>query len=135
MGEELPAAEGTAAQPGGARIANEPAAAAPGPEPRAYADRRPYVLVDDLEALRGPKNSVVELPLRLDWSPKRHYDLADDGDRRALYERALNQALQVEDLQTFINADLLIDLWPRLWLPRQLRDLWQARFPQLASRH
>jgi hypothetical protein len=76
----------------------------------------------------------VELPLRLDWSPKRQYDLADDGDRRSLYERALNEALRVEDLQTFLNGDSLVELWPRLWLPAQVRALWEQRFPQLASR-
>lgn len=98
----------------------------------AYADRRPYVIVDDLWTLEGPTDCVLELPLRLDWSSKRHYDLADDGDRRALYERVLNQALQSEDLQVFLNESLLYELWPRLWLPHQIRDLWEGRFPQLA---
>lgn len=100
-----------------------------------YADRRPYVTVEDLGELRGPTDSHVELPLRLSWSTKRHYDLSDDGDRRALYERALTEALRVEDLQNFLNADLLLELWPRLWLARQVRDLWESRFPQLVARH
>jgi hypothetical protein len=99
-----------------------------------YADRRPHAVVDDLESLNGPTDSIVELPLSLDWSPKRQYDLADDGDRRSLYERALNEALRVEDLQTFLNGNLLVELWPRLWLPRQVRALWEQRFRQLASR-
>jgi hypothetical protein len=99
-----------------------------------YADRRPHVVVEDFESLHGPTDSIVDLPLRLDWSPKRQYDLADDGDRRSLYERALNEALRVEDLQTFLNGDLLVELWPRLWLPPQVRALWEERFPQLASR-
>jgi hypothetical protein len=99
-----------------------------------YVDRRPHVVVDDLESLHGPTDSIVELPLRLDWSPKRQYDLADDGDCRSLYERALNEALRVEDLQTFLNGDLLVELWPQLWLPPQVRALWEQRFPRLASR-
>lgn len=105
------------------------------PRPRSsYADLRPHVVVDDLESLHGPTDSVVELPLRMDWSPKRRYDLADDGDRRLLYERALNEALRIEDLRTFLNGDLLVELWPRLWLPQQVRALWEERFGQLASR-
>lgn len=105
------------------------------PRPRnSYADRRPHAVVDDLESLHGPTDSVVELPLRLDWSPKRLYDLSDDGDRRSLYERALNEALRVEDLQEFLNEDVLVELWPRLWLPQQVRALWEGRFPHLASR-
>ncbi|SIK10256.1 Uncharacterised protein [Mycobacteroides abscessus subsp. abscessus] len=131
MGEEH-CAGNTAAQLDGARITDGPIGAGARSALDAYAQRRPYVLVDDLLALHGPKDSVVELPLRLDWSPKRRYDLADDGDRRALYERTLNQATGVEDLTALLNTDLLIELWPRLWLPQQLRDLWQGRFPQLA---
>ncbi|MBF9352762.1 hypothetical protein HA138_23725 [Mycobacteroides chelonae] len=99
-----------------------------------YADRRPYVIVEDLRTLQGPTDCVVELPLRLDWSPKRHYDLADHGDRRTLYERTLTQALRTEDLQAFANRSLLLELWPRLWLPQQVRDLWEGRFPELAAR-
>ncbi len=98
-----------------------------------YADRRPYVIVEDLRTLQGPTDCVVELPLRLDWSPKRHYDLADHGDRRTLYERTLTQALRTEDLQAFANRSLLLELWPRLWLPQQVRDLWEGRFPELAA--
>ena len=98
-----------------------------------YADRRPHALVDDLAELRGPVNSVVELPLMLHWGPKRRYDLSSDGDRRSLYERVLNEALHPEQLHTYLNAELLLELWPRLWLPPQVRTLWEKQFPQLAS--
>ena len=100
-----------------------------------YADRRPYVVVDDLDSLRGPADSDVELPLRLDWSPKRRYNLADADDRRSLYERTLNEALHVEDLHEFLNKNLLVELWPQLLLPTQVRAVWETRFPVLASRH
>lgn len=88
-------------------------------------------VVDSLDSLRGPRDHAVDLPLRLDWSPRRSYHLADEGDRRSLYERVLNEALQVADLQSYLNGDLLIELWPTLWLPQQVRDLWESRFPQL----
>lgn len=102
--------------------------------PSTYCARRPYVIVEDLRTLQGPTDCVVELPLRLDWAPKRSYYLAEDGDRRALYERTLTQALRAEDLQAFVNRSLLLELWPRLWLPQQVRDLWEGQFPQLAAR-
>ncbi|WP_157931166.1 hypothetical protein [Mycobacteroides abscessus] len=47
----------------------------------------------------------------------------------------MTEALRVEDLQNFLNADLLLELWPRLWLARQVRELWEGRFPQLVARH
>ncbi|CPU66347.1 Uncharacterised protein [Mycobacteroides abscessus] len=71
----------------------------------------------------------MELPPRLDWSSKRLYDLADYGDRRALYERVLHQALQSEDLQVFLDESLLCELWPMLWFPQQIRDLWEGPVP------
>jgi excisionase family DNA binding protein len=98
-----------------------------------YADRRPYMVVDDLESLRGQTDSIVKLPLRLNWSSKCLYDLTATSDRRALYERVLNEALHVEDLQTFLDAETLVELWSQLWLPQQVRTLWEARFPLLAS--
>jgi hypothetical protein len=36
------------------------------------------------------------------------------------YERTLNEALRVEALQTYLNEDLLIELWPRLRLPQRV---------------
>src|SRR5690242_14305300 len=28
----------------------------------------------------------------------------------------------------------LVELWPTLWLPPRLREMWEARFPELAAR-
>ncbi len=99
-----------------------------------YGDARPYVAVEDLGTLRGPTDSLVELPLELNWGPKRTYDLSSDSDRRALYERVLNEALRTEQLQAYLNGELLVQLWPQLFLPSRVRSLWEARFPQLVSR-
>jgi hypothetical protein len=86
-----------------------------------------------LSDLVGPRDRVIELPLRMDWSQRRRYDLSRDGERRLLYETVLNEALRVDDLHGLLNAELLVELWPALWLPRRIRDLWESRFPELAS--
>jgi hypothetical protein len=103
-----------------------------GVERAGYAQTRPYVVVDDLAELVGPDDGVVDLPLRLDWSGPRHYDLADDQDQRLLYETVLNQALDPADLRATLNAELLRGLWTRLWLPARVRQLWESRFQVLA---
>jgi hypothetical protein len=97
-----------------------------------YAQNRPYAVVEDLAELAGPGRGVVEVPLRLDWSGPRRYDLGDDQDRRLLYETVLNQAIDPADLRMLLNADLLRGVWDRLWLPARIRQLWEARFPALA---
>ncbi|WP_396908159.1 helix-turn-helix domain-containing protein [Mycolicibacterium sp.] len=99
-----------------------------------YGGARPYVAVEDLGTLRGPTDSLVELPLELNWGPQRAYDLSSDSDRRALYERVLNEALRTEQLQAYLNGELLVQLWPQLFLPARVRGLWEGRFPQLVSR-
>jgi hypothetical protein len=99
-----------------------------------YGSIRPYTVAEDLADLAGPEHGVVVLPLRMDWSQQRRYDLEADGDRRLLYETVLNEALHPNDLYELLSGELLVLLWPMLWLPARVRDLWEARFPQLAVR-
>lgn len=46
--------------------------------------------------LRGPTDSVVTLPISLDWGTNPVYHLSDDEDRRRLHTRVLNEALHAE---------------------------------------
>lgn len=52
------------------------------PELRRYVDHRPYpeppARLDDLT---GPTSGTVELPVTIDWGPRRSYDLGEDADR------------------------------------------------------
>lgn len=96
-----------------------------------YVDIRPYSVPESLIELTGPVEGVVELPLHLDWSQQRSYDLAVDKDRRRLYETVVREAMDPADLARFLHVDLLIRLWPSLWLPPRARSLWQKRFPEL----
>lgn len=109
---------------------------APVPSERrpSYADRKPYAVVDDLDSLEGPVAGIVELPVALDWSPKRRYDITDVDDRYRLYETVLSEALKPGDLQAYLNKELLVEAWPRLLVSRRVKGLWESAFPELASR-
>lgn len=98
-----------------------------------YSSTRPYAVVDSLSELTGPQHGVVELPLRMDWSQQRRYNLDRDGDQRLFYETVLNEALHPDDLRELLNSELLARLWSQLWLPRRVRDLWETRFPPLVA--
>ena len=78
---------------------------------------------------------VVELPHRLVWAPAPagRFDLADAYDRIRVYEIVLREAVQPAELRTWLNGDLLIDLWPRLYLPRGVRQAWEAVHHRLAA--
>ncbi|WUH90402.1 hypothetical protein OG900_10010 [Streptomyces sp. NBC_00433] len=98
-----------------------------------YADRRPYDVPGSLSELTGPASGHVTLPTALDWSQQRHYDLSLDKDRRRLYETVIREACDPADLRRFLNAGLLHDLWPHLWLPARPKAVWEDRFPELKA--
>jgi hypothetical protein len=98
---------------------------------RRYA--RPYVLPESLESLAGPVGGVVMLPRHLAWSGGAVYDLDSPGRVVDLYRTVIIEAASPEDLHAFLNAAVLRRLWSYLWLPPVVRQMWQARFADLAA--
>jgi len=84
-----------------------------------------------LEQLVGPVDGVVELPLDLAWSGDRRFDLADPVQRYLYHMTVLTSAVTREHYTRWLNASLLCGDWSRLRLPRPLREIWQAHFPEL----
>jgi hypothetical protein len=84
-----------------------------------------------LADLTGPISGVVELPITIDWGPRRRYDLGADADRRVVYERVLQEAADAEDVARYVNGLVLVEVWPRLFLPRRVRQRCEERFPEL----
>lgn len=93
---------------------------------------RRAIVVTNLDALTGPSSGVVELPLRLFWSsPDRTFDLDQPSMRQWLYQTVLREASRPEDLTTFLSRDILIGLWPGMWLPAGVRRAWEEIHPAL----
>lgn len=80
-------------------------------------------------------SGVVELPHRLVWAPAPagRFDLSDAFDRRRLYEIVLREAVQPAELESWLDAGLLVELWPSLYLPRGVRAAWEDVHPHLAA--
>lgn len=88
----------------------------------------------DLADLQGPVAGTVELPLRLFWSgATRTFDLSDPGTRQWVYETVLQQASRPEDLTELLNGAALAELWPRLFVPRGVRQAWEDEHPALRA--
>jgi hypothetical protein len=95
---------------------------------------RRVIVVRDLASLRGPSQGTVSLPLRLYWSgPSPVFDLDMPYLRRWLYEIVLREASRPEDLTGFLDRDMLVALWPELYLPRGVRQAWQELHHQLRA--
>ncbi|GAA2756178.1 hypothetical protein [Actinopolymorpha rutila] len=64
------------------------------------------------------------LPRHLNWSaPDLTYDLADRQQRARVYEIVLREGT-ADDILTYIDGALLVDLWPDLVLPLDVRRAW-----------
>lgn len=74
-----------------------------------YAARVPA----SLSELRGPASGRLELPLQVCWSGRSVYDLDDPAQLLPLYALLIAQA-SAADLVHLANAELLLELWPRL---------------------
>lgn len=98
---------------------------------RTYAENRPYVLPESLGELAGPLTGVIRLPLRLDWSERTEFHLDDPAELNVMYERVIREATQVSDLRSYINGEILRQVWGRLFLPHRVRRIWEDRFPDL----
>jgi len=93
---------------------------------------RRAIVVTDLASLDGPVAGTVELPLRLFWSSAdRTFDLGSPFQRRWLYQTVLREASRPEDLTRYLDAGVLITLWPDLRLPAGVRQAWEERHPAL----
>ncbi|WP_432829545.1 hypothetical protein [Dactylosporangium sp. CA-092794] len=98
-----------------------------------YEERIPWTVPETLDELTGPTHGVVHLPKHLDWSEQRVYDLDDPKDLGVMYEVVIREAATPADLDRYLDAATLRRIWRRLWLPRTVRTLWEARFDDLRA--
>jgi hypothetical protein len=88
----------------------------------------------DLSCLHGPTSGTVTLPHRLYWSGTggpRTLDLTDPAERDLLYSIVLTEGTE-EDVCSLLNADVLVELWPTLWLSPHVRDAWNSLLNRVA---
>jgi transcriptional regulator with XRE-family HTH domain len=87
---------------------------------------RPIFVADRLWRLTiGEAFADVTLPLTVSWSRPGHvFRLGDRRQRARCYETMLREGMPA-DLLRFIDGALLVDLWPDLIIPREVREAWQ----------
>ncbi|BCJ29983.1 hypothetical protein [Actinocatenispora sera] len=68
--------------------------------------------------------ATVVLPLSLNWSDTgRSFNLGRRRDRAWVYEIVLREGTP-EDVLTYVDGVLLVDLWDELVLPTAIREAW-----------
>lgn len=77
--------------------------------------------------------ATVTLPLHLNWSePARTFDLHDRAHRARVYEIVLREGTP-DDVLTYLDGVLLVELWNDLALPRDIRAPWTPLIEQAAT--
>ncbi|MDR1386901.1 MAG: hypothetical protein LBJ44_04800 [Propionibacteriaceae bacterium] len=92
-----------------------------------------WIVIHDLDDLRGPTSGHVELPINLYWGPSRPFDLDDPDDLRWCYVNVLREASDEATLAEFLNRCVLEREWNNVFLPLSLRRAWTEAHPSLAS--
>jgi transcriptional regulator with XRE-family HTH domain len=88
--------------------------------------RRPYAVPSSLWRLPLPDafRSFIPGP-HVWWSGSApRFDLSDREDRARAYELVLREG-QPDDIRSIVDGALLIDAWPDLVVPAELRHAWQ----------
>ena len=68
--------------------------------------------------------ATVTLPLHLNWStPGTELDLRIRANRARCYEIVLREGLPA-DILAYVDGVSLVDLWPDLVVPREIRAAW-----------
>ncbi len=95
---------------------------------------RAFQVPDQLPSLPPDKAfATVTLPLSLNWSqPGREYRLSDRSERARVYEAVLREG-GPQDVLTYVDGVLLIDLWGELVLPRDVRAAWEPLISDLVT--
>jgi hypothetical protein len=95
---------------------------------------RRAIVVTDLASLRGPTTGTVVLPLRLYWSPPgRPFDLDKPFMLQSMYQTVLGEAIDPDELTTYLNGDMLVAVWRDLFLPKGVRQAWEEHHPALRA--
>ncbi len=95
---------------------------------------RPYEIPRSLDELHGPGlGSVLCLNHSIIWAPdSQTIELHDLDDVHFAYTALINNGTS-EDQEHFMNRDLLLNVWPKLFLPWRVYRLWQEAFPELPA--
>jgi transcriptional regulator with XRE-family HTH domain len=95
---------------------------------------RPIFVADRLWRLSIKEAiATVTLPLELNWSrPGAVFHLSDRRQRARCYEIVLREGMPA-DILRFVDGALLVDLWPDLVVPRDVRDAWQPRISEVLA--
>lgn len=92
--------------------------------------RKPFDIPKTLEELCGPSAGKITLSPMIYWGPTHDFNVTNRDEARTAYEHILTEG-SLSEMRTFLNRDLLIDVWCDLFLPTYIAVAWENRFEPL----
>lgn len=95
--------------------------------------RRPFYVANRLWRLPVEQAlATVTLPLHLNWSTTgQQFDLRNRRERLHCYEIVLVEG-DGKDIVKYIDGTLLVDLWPEIYLPREIKTAWTEAIEEIS---
>lgn len=99
-----------------------------------FEDFRPYELPDSLDNLKGPADGSITLPVTIYWAPGDGTIPLDTlGHIKTAYQAVISEGT-AQDQCTYLNKDILINIWPHLQLPTKATRQWEEAFEELKGK-
>lgn len=95
-----------------------------------YADVVPYDVPSSMDALRGPSDGVLTLPVHVWWGPSPAFDLSSRADVLTAYRAVVREGRGI-DQEAMLDRGLLLAVWSELRLPVRCRTVWEMSFSEL----
>ena len=91
-----------------------------------FGETKPYYAPETLDSLRGPDSGIIKLPQSVYWGPDRLFNLSHWSALREVYQMVLQEG-SVEDINDYLNRDVLLSIWSDLSLPPRVAHLWDQK--------
>ena len=96
-----------------------------------FGETKPYFAPGSLLSLNGPDSGVIKLPITIYWGPNRWFSLTRRSSLHQVYQMVLQEG-SIEDINKYLDRNILLSIWSELSLPSRLCELWELKVPGMS---
>ena len=97
-----------------------------------FGETKPYFAPESIFDLRGPDCGSVKLPHAVYWGPDRWFNLTRRSSLRLFYQTVLQEG-SIEDINIYLDREILLSIWNELLLPPRVIHLWEYKVKGLSN--
>lgn len=97
-----------------------------------FGETKPYYAPESVFDMFGPDYGSIKLPHTVYWGPDRWFDLSRRSSLHQLYQTLLQEG-SIEDINSYIDREILLSIWSELLLPPRVIHLWEQKVKGLSN--